>query len=133
MHLIICIDDRDGVSFCGRRLSQDRELNRHILELTDGHELWMSSYSAKLFSDCNVRIDDAFQYKAGMGDYCFLETDAILNAYEHLESVVLYHWNRTYPSTQKFPRTLLANMRLVHTEEFSGSSHEKITMERFVP
>ena len=131
MHLIFCIDDRDGLSFCGRRLSQDRELNRHMLKLTSGHKLWMSHYSAKLFPDCSVQIDEDFQHKADTDDYCFLETADPLEAYEHLESVTLYHWNRSYPSTQKFPRSLLNNMHLEYTEDFHGSSHEKITMERY--
>ena len=132
MHLIFCIDDRDGLSFCGRRLSQDRELNRHMLNLTAGHNLWMSPYSAKLFPAGSVQIGEDFQQKAAAGDYCFLETAPVLDTYENLESVILYHWNRSYPSTQKFPRSLLQKMRLEHTEEFPGNSHEKITMERYV-
>lgn len=133
MHLIVCIDERDGLSFCSRRLSQDRNLNEHMLALTAGHFLWMSPYSGKLFSDENVRIDTEFQKKANHGDYCFLEIDPILEKYTDLESVILYHWNRSYPSTVRFPRTLIAGMRLDAVEEFPGSSHKKITMERYVP
>lgn len=132
MHMIFCIDDRDGLSFCGRRLSQDRELNQHMLRLTAGHKLWMSPYSGKLFSGEDVLIDKNFQQKAGPGDYCFLETDPILEHYENLESVILYRWNRAYPATVKFPRALLENRSLQSVDEFPGSSHEKITMERYV-
>lgn len=132
MHLILCIDDRDGLSFCGRRLSQDRELCAHMLRLTEGHNLWMNAYSARLFPDSEVLVDEECQHKADPGDYCFLETAPIPESCENLESVILYHWNRRYPSTVKFPRKLLESMHLVTTEEFPGSSHEKITMERFV-
>lgn len=132
MHLILCIDDRDGLSFCGRRLSQDRELCAHLLRLTEGSKLWMSAYSAKLFPADKVIIDEDFQQKAGAGAYCFLETAPFLETYENLESVTLYHWNRVYPATVKFDRKILTPMHLEHTEEFPGNSHEMITMERFV-
>lgn len=132
MHLILCVDDRDGVSFFGRRLSRDRELCDHILRLTDGSHLWMSSYSAKLFPDNVVCVDTDFQHKADPGEYCFWETAPFPETNEDLESVILYHWNRIYPSTVRFPRKLLDSMHLENTEEFTGSSHERITMERFV-
>lgn len=133
MHLIICVDDRDGMSFCGRRLSRDRELCAHMLRITQGAKLWMSPYSAKLFPGEDVLADADFQRKAGSGDYCFVETDPLLPDYENLESVILYHWNRSYPATVKFPRTLLKDMHMESVEEFPGSSHEKITMEKYVP
>ena len=130
MHFIVCIDDRDGLSFCGRRLSKDRLLNEHMLRLTAGQKLWMSPYSGKMFSADQVLADENFLDKAQKGDYCFLETD-FPDSLEQVESVTVYYWNRSYPSTERFPRQLLGAMRLVCTEEFAGSSHEKITMERY--
>ena len=131
MHLILCVDERDGLSFCGRRLSRDSVLSSHILELTAGHKLWMSPYSQPLFPDAPICADSAFLQKAGAGEYCFLEVSTFPETNENLESVTLYHWNRTYPSTVKFPRSLLSGMRLVQTEAFSGSSHDNIVMERY--
>ena len=131
MHLIICIDEKDGLSFCGRRLSRDSVLNNHILVLTAGHNLRMSPYSAPLFPEGAVCAEPDFLQKAAQGDYCFLEVSALPKTNKQLESVILYHWNRTYPSTVKFPRALLEGMQLTYTEEFSGNSHEKITMERY--
>lgn len=131
MHLIFCIDDRDGISFCGRRLSRDSALNEHILRLSAGHILWMNHDSSKLFPEDTVVADADFLCKAGPGDYCLVETTPVPDTLENLESVILYHWNRSYPSTVKFPRELLSGMRLVHTEYFPGNSHEKITMERY--
>ena len=133
MHLIVCVDDRDGLSFCGRRLSRDSRLNAHMLQLTEGRNLWMSPDSAKLFPAGSVLADNDFLKKAGAGDYCFAETAPLPDSCEDLESVTVYHWNRAYPATAYFPRKLLENMHLEWSEEFSGSSHEKITVERFVP
>ena len=131
MHLILCIDERDGLSFCGRRLSQDRVLTEHIQTMTGGRKLWMSPYSAKLFSASNVIADNDFLEKTGIGEYCFVETTPLLPAYENLESVTLYCWNRTYPATVYFQRSLLDGMQLSETLDFTGSSHDKITMERY--
>ena len=131
MHLILCVDDRDGLSFCGRRLSRDSRVTEHILSTTREHNLWSHPYSANLFPEGAVIADAQFQTKAGQGDYCFLEITPLLSTYENLESVILYHWNRSYPSTVKFDRKILESLHLTHTEEFSGNSHEWITVERY--
>ena len=131
MHLILCIDERDGLSFCGKRLSRDRTVNNHMLQLASGHKIWMSPYSAPFFEGDAVCADDHFLQKAGAGEYCFLEVDVLPANNETLESVILYHWNRPYPSTVKFSRELLTGMHLVQTEEFTGNSHKLITMERY--
>lgn len=131
MHLIFCVDDKDGILFCGRRLSRDSKVTEHILTMTSGKTLWMSPYSGKLFPPQEVFADADFQKKAKAGDYCFLEELPLPETYEKRETVTLYHWNRAYPSTVRFPRMLLENMHLAGTEEFPGSSHDKITVERY--
>lgn len=131
MHLILCIDEKDGLSFCGRRLSRDCRVIEHILSMTNGHSLWVHPYSSKLFPAHTVIVDEEFQNKAGKGDYCFSEITPVPVKNENLESVILYCWNRSYPATVKFDRTVLRPLRLTYTEEFPGNSHEIITMQRY--
>ena len=131
MHLILCIDERDGISFCGRRLSSDKALTHYIQKLCMGKRLWMDAYSAALFPREQICVDPDFQRKAGAGDYCFLETAEFLPEYPNLESVVLCCWNRRYPATVRFPRSLLKHMRLQETVDFPGNSHDEITVERY--
>ena len=131
MHLIVCIDDRDGMAFCGRRLSRDRAVTDHIMHVTAGSKLWMHPASVSLFPDANVQAEPAFLEKAQAGDYCFAETTPLPPDIKNLESVILYRWNRAYPSTLRFPRSLLHAMHLVNTEDFPGNSHEIITMEQY--
>lgn len=131
MHLILCIDDRDGLSFCGRRLSRDSRVIENILLLTKGHTLWVHPYSEKLFPSGAVLVDEQFLGKAGQEDFCFVEITPLLHPIQDLESVSLYHWNRAYPATVKFDREILTPMHLTYTEEFSGNSHETITLERY--
>ena len=59
MRLIVCLDDRDGMTFLGRRQSQDALLRQDMLAYVDGHELWMNSYSAAQFgNECNISVSE---------------------------------------------------------------------------
>lgn len=128
MHLIICIDDRNGMGFLGRRQSKDRLLRADMLELTAGAPLWMAPYSAKQFEEAaeNIRVAEDFLSRAEAGQYCFCE---LALPEENIESIVVYRWNRHYPSDFVFPVSLLESRRLLERKEFSGSSHETITRE----
>lgn len=131
MHLIVCLEDRGGMAFAGRRVSSDRFVTDHILKISSGCKLWVSPASGDIFPETDVLISPEFLEEAGRGDYCFADVTPLPSKLEGLESVTLYHWNRTYPSTVKFPRELLSGMELTHTEEFPGYSHETVTMERY--
>lgn len=132
MNLIVCLDDRNGMLFANRRQSRDEQVCKKILQLVAGHTLWMNNYSAKLFSDIGGKIctADDFLEKSGDGEFCFVENRDILPYWEKIEKVIIFRWNRHYPSDTKFPVDLLKdNLILVETSDFPGKSHEKITME----
>lgn len=131
MHIIICLDDKNGIRFNGRRQSKDRLLCQRILEITKGSALWMNADSAKLFPPERVNVDENFLELAGDGEYCFAETDDFLRHESFIEKVIVYRWNRVYPSDVKINMGFLEGKRLVGTSEFKGNSHEKITEERY--
>lgn len=131
MILIVCIDDKGGLLFNGRRQSQDRVLREHLLELTEGRPLWMSAYSAKQFAGHaapNIVTDDACLDRAGQGEFCFAEEGGLSARAERLEGLVLCRWNRVYPADTWFD-VPPEGWRLAQREEFAGSSHETITLE----
>ena len=132
MHLIVCIEDRDGMSFGNRRLSSDRVLTEYMLNLVSGSKLWMNAYSAALFPSDKVYVAEDFLQKAGAGEYCFAETTPLTDPFI-LESVTIFCWNRKYPFTQVFPRELLVGMHLEYSRDFPGNSHDKIKVERYIP
>ncbi len=136
MIIIACVDDDMGMMFNHRRQSQDRVFRERVLEATNGKKLWMNHYSAKQFSENNtpqVNVDDNFMSEAGDGEYCFVENCDITPYLRWVEKIILYRWNRRYPSDQTFPINLSkGGWKLVHTEEFSGSSHERITEEIYM-
>lgn len=129
MNLIVCLDDKNGYSFASRRQTKDRVQLSDMLAFVGKNNLFLTDYSSKLFSEipANVKITNTPQKSADTGDFCFIENIAIddINA----EKIIIYRWNRSYPSDKKFSENLLAGKTLVSTTEFEGSSHEKITRE----
>lgn len=118
--------------FLKRRQSQDRALRERVLALTAGHTLWMSVYSAKQFTEGGVFItDDDYLQNAGEDDYCFVE-DKDLDL-SRCKGVVLYNWNRHYPSDVAWDVDLAAEgFVLTSKTDFAGHSHESITESIYV-
>ena len=53
---------------------------------------------------------------------------------EKLEQIIVYRWNRHYPADFYFGIALeTPAWTRIRTEEFAGSSHEKITKDVYTP
>ena len=131
MKLIFCIDDKKGMMFFGKRQSQDSVLREWIINHTSGNKLWMSSYSAKQFSDqTNCVVDDNYISTAMVGDYCFVEDKGY--SLDNVSEIILCKWNRKYQADKVFDIDLKANgFKKVSSEDIKGSSHDKITIETY--
>lgn len=129
MNIIICLDDKNGIQFNKRRQSRDSVICDRILSITKGGALWMSQYSAKMFLSANVNVDAEFLNLANDGDYCFVENDDFMRYLDKLEKVIVYRWNRVYPSDKKVATDFLNEKQLNSSIDFKGSSHERITEE----
>lgn len=134
MIIVVCIDEKGGMVFNRRRQSQDRRLREDLLAEAGGRLIWMSPYSRKLFDPApeNIRAAEDFARRAGPGEFCFFEDVSPEPWLDQAERIVVYHWNRLYPSDPpKFPLPL-AGRSVARREEFAGSSHERITKEIWV-
>lgn len=105
------------------------------LELADVFRS-MNHYSAQQFdaeSIQHLNVDDAFLQEAVDGDYCFVE-DAALTPFERwIEKIIIFRWHRTYPADQHFDIDLSGgNWKICESVEFTGHSHERITMEVYL-
>lgn len=93
----------------------------------------MSPYSYRQFEvsgENQIENVDNFLDLVGEGEYCFVEDQQVMPYEKKIEKVILFHWNRTYPGDVYWDIDLEQPLwKLVRTEEFKGSSHEKITME----
>ena len=127
MKLIVCLDDNNGMMFNKRRQSRDRVLVENVLEFCKGEKLYTNEYSAKLFPENTVEM---FESIDNIEDgYCFAENFTVNE--EYVEEIIVYKWNRLYPADTYF-NIEPEKWNLVETVEFEGSSHEKITRERYV-
>lgn len=125
MIIAVCVENRMGLMFQNRRLSKDALLREKLLELSGG-SLRMSVYSGKQFSG-PVYAGTDYLTGAGDGQWCFVENDDYLSCQDRIEKIVLFKWNRDYPADLYF--TFPGEWRMIHTEDFPGNSHDKITME----
>lgn len=134
MIAIVCIENSNGVLFNKRRVSQDKAVTEKILEITSKSKLWMDSYSFPLFeqySTANINIADNFLCETSKDEYCFVE-NKLLKPYEKwLDKIIVFKWNRDYPSDFKFDLDL-TQWKLTESTEFVGNSHKNITMEVYV-
>ncbi|MBR3978043.1 MAG: ribonuclease Z [Oscillospiraceae bacterium] len=130
MRMIVCLDDKNGMAFHNRRQSSDLIVTEKILELSRGCTLWMNNYSGYLFANTpgNIQVAEDFLDKAEAGDCCFAEITDIRPFMRKVRQLYVFRWNRVYPADLRFPQ-IPAKPRVL--AEFSGNSHEKITLEEY--
>ena len=128
MKLIVCLDDQNGMLFNRRRQSADQALCQRILFVTKGEKLWMNGYSAKLFPEAHILIDEDFLKKCTSSDWCFVENIDLTPYLDKIDLVRIYRWNRRYPTDRVFPMDMKGWTK-VSSYDFEGNSHEKITEE----
>lgn len=130
MIVMVCLDDHNGMLFNHRRQSRDKMLYEYIQHLTEGKRLWMNRYSAPLFADASdAMVAEDFLEQAAQEDYCFVENVSLKHYEAKIQRLLVFRWNRVYPADMHLDLLLDAQWHLVGQEEFSGNSHEKITME----
>lgn len=140
MTIIACIDNRNGIAFNRRRLSSDKAVTEKILKLTTGMTLRITPYSTRIFEQTlSTRsiarelfpLSSAYPDDAVFIDADFPELNELQKA--DISKLILFKWNRDYPSDVKFdyPNLLpdFNNWTLTKTQDFQGHSHETITME----
>ncbi len=132
MKIIICIDERCGVSFLGKRQSRDAAVIRDIIKCSEGLKILTDAYSIALFNEDEAAVSEDPIKEAGQDDICFIERTDVTPYLDVADELVIYKWNRHYPSDKKFTsRPEDHGLSLSKTEELSGRSHEKITKETY--
>ena len=132
MNVIVTLDENNGMAFNGRSQSRDQAVLARALQMAAGHKLWMAPESAPLFPGAPVHAAVDFLDKAGPGDFCWVENRPLSPFAGKIEKLVCFRWNRRYPG-DVFLDLPLERWRLAERMEFPGTSHEKITMEVYVP
>ena len=127
MKFIVCLDDKNGMLFNKRRQSRDKILIDNMLEFCKGEKLYTNDYSATLFPENSVVICEDFE--SIENGFVFAENFMVTE--DKIQEIIIYKWNRVYPADTYF-NISLDGWSLAETVDFIGSSHEKITRERYV-
>ena len=101
MTVFVCLDDNNGMLFNNRRQSRDSRVIEQIKAISMGRTLYMDSYSAKLFEDFGVIVDDNIIEKMTEEDFCFVEKSFLKEYDEKIKTLVIFKWNRIYPSDKQ--------------------------------
>lgn len=128
MILVSCAENSLGLRFNHRRCSRDRALCRDLLEQAGG-KLWLARESLGLFGDfpqAELHVVVAPEDTPN-GCCCFWEAPA---PETNPEKLLLYRWNRDYPSDEKF-QFPEGSWHLTEAREFPGFSHPVITAEYY--
>lgn len=131
MRLILCVDNQGGLAFHHRRQSQDRAVRADILQMCGDTGLWVTAYTAQQFDmeqQSRLKVVNSFE---DAEEFCFIEDETAETYMSDAEKIILYHWNRRYPSDTRITLPMVG-WKCEERTEFSGYSHEKITKEVYI-
>ena len=125
----ITVDDKMGLAFNKRRQSRDRNLIADLCSKTNG-DIYVCAYSAPLFEEFidRIKVVDEPLIQCPDGGICFVEMTQLKEHIVDISRLIIYHWNRHYPSDKKLDiEPHMFGFKMTAKYEFVGSSHEKIT------
>lgn len=128
LSVAVCVDERGGMTFFGKRQSRDRVLIQELLDSTKG-KVYIRKFSSLLFEGHEDRIvvcEDPFS-GAGDDDVIFIEDMPLKDKTNEIDRLIVYCWGKVYPSDKKLGFKPEECFRAIESSEFAGSSHDKIT------
>ena len=129
MTVYVCLDDRGGMLFNQRRQSRDLAVLEDI-RASLPNVLTVDPFSEKLIRDSGIPCAIADQVLAEDAHF-FLEARPASDIIPLASRLVIYRWNRHYPSDVRFDADL-SGFTLENTCQFQGNSHPCITKEVYV-
>lgn len=127
MTTAITLEDRNGRSFWGKRLSSDREILRKLITMS--RTVYTDKYSYAhipdgengnfIIADKNKVLESDSLYWTEIGDIP-----------EETDQLIVFRWNRNY-GADRFYNPLDHGWKMISSEDFPGYSHDKITMETY--
>ena len=130
MKIIVCLDNSDGMLFNSRRQSKDKNVIKDIEKLVGDNLLITTPFSWLLFGDKNIKLATTEDFlNINTDDYCFVENRHLGKVKDKITEIIIYRWNRNYPSDFYFDINYKNDFSLISSEEFKGNSHDVITKE----
>lgn len=132
MIFVLCIDDKNGLGFNNRRQSRDCVLIDRLLKMLPDKTINIKSFSSPLFEEYSdrVNISEDLPDKLKNGEVFFSENLDPAPYKDSIEKLILFKWNRVYPSDKKMTLDL-SDFSLINSEDFIGNSHDRITVSEY--
>lgn len=131
MTVYLCLDDRGGLLFGGRRQSRDACLLADLAAMVP-QRLTIDPFSEKLIAAAGIPYTLAEEFLPEDAHF-FLENRNPEDLLPLAHKLVIYRWNRRYPSDVRWEGSPGDHgFTLAETTEFPGKSHETITKEVYV-
>ena len=125
MTVYLCLDDRGGLLYNGRRLSRDAVLLADMAAMVPD-VLTIDPFSEKLIREAEI----PYVLPPETAEDFFAEDVPAEEILAQTAKIVIYRWNRLYPADVRWEPDLAAmGFAPRETTEFPGRSHEKITRE----
>ena len=134
MRIFVMVDKNYGISFNKRRQTQDKVLREYILSVVKQNTLYMNEYSYKQFMNTanNIKVDNKYLELAKPDEYCFVEMDYLKDIEYKISELYMCKWNRKYPADKFLDIVMNTKWRMEDIIEIVGSSHDKITIEKWI-
>ena len=131
MTVVICTGIRGEMLFGGRRVSRDAVI---LADMTAGlaGRLYCTPFSEKYLAGAGLAptVCDAPWEEAGEGDLVFLECPPIAPILPHVDRLIRYSFEETYPQDVVLDFTPAeAGFRLASQRELVGKAHKKLICE----
>lgn len=124
MNVIVCLSNNLGMMFNNRRQSRDSKVIEDIA--TYASSVSMKEYSKILFDGSDLKLTFDENPLLSNTEYCFIEDESLLQKENCIGSLIVYLWNRDYPSDLNLELDL-SRYKKESENDFVGTSHEKIT------
>ncbi len=133
MKVFVAVDDNYGMLFNKRRQSQDKVLRAYILSIVNQKTLYMNEYTYKQFTveEGNLIVSNEYLDQIEKDEFCFIETESLKSIEHQISELYLCKWNRRYPADMYLDIKMDNTWEVVSTTDIVGSSHEKITIEKW--
>lgn len=122
------LENKNGRSFFGKRLSSDREILKKLVSIST-EDIYTDEYS---YSHIPAELKSYFHILSKTEDLNEKQVfwTEIGDIPETADKLIIFRWNRDY-GADKFYNPIDKGWILVSSEDFPGYSHEKITMETY--
>lgn len=124
MKLIVCLDDSNGLLFNNRRQSRDSVILEDIFNDIGDEKLNIFPFSESLFAPYSGMVNIVCEI--GTNGVYFIENIDLSHYVGITDEIIVYRWNRVYPSD--FICDIdFSEFEIKLQTELKGKSHETIT------